>query len=121
MSLRRRGYLAESAADVILQQLGGMNKLKAMIGAKNVLSDNGGKTLLFEFPNRMRSKPNFIRITLTGRDDYDIEFGRWGRKKNKKFGIMEPHYKQLKTYRGIYADQLRGLFEKETGLRLSLF
>ena len=93
-----------------MKQLGGGNRLKAMIGAKNFMSWDKGKTLSFDFPNRTRSKPNFIKITLTGRDDYDIEFGR-----KSKAG-----YKKLKTYSGIYADQLTKTIQDKTGLRLRL-
>jgi hypothetical protein len=121
MSLRRRGYLEEAAADVTLKQLGGMKRLKVMIGAKDFVSDNGGKTLIFKFPNRGAKKPNYVKITLTGRDDYNVEFGRISSKKSKDFpSIRTPVYKKFKTYRGVYVDMLYDIFEKETGLYLTL-
>jgi hypothetical protein len=118
-SLRRRDYLTEAPADIILKQLGGGNRLKAMIGAKDIMSDNGGKTLVFKFPNKQRSKPNYIKITLTSADLYDLEFGRIGQKKDKdlaKMGMkmMMPSYKKLKTFKGVYNDMLMDIFEKET-------
>lgn len=106
--------LEEAAADTTLKQLGGRNRLKAMIGAKDIFSDDGGKSLVFKFPNRLKSKPNYVKITLTGRDDYDIEFGRITKKK----GI--PEYKKLKTLNGVYADQLVSVFKDQTGLDLRL-
>lgn len=122
MSLRKRGYLQEgnSPADIILQQLGGAGRLKAMIGVKQFMSDNGGKTLILSFPNRAKGKANYVKITLTNRDLYDVEFGRKGMKKDKGLGIKMPVYKKLKTVKGVYNDMLKNMFEKETGLRLSL-
>jgi hypothetical protein len=120
MSLRNRGYLTEAAADTTLKQLGGAGRLKAMIGAKDFMSDNGGRTLMFKFPNKGASKPNYVEITLTGGDDYDIQFGRITSKKDKVYGVRTPVLKKLKKYTGIYADQLKKIFEKETGLYLSL-
>jgi len=117
MSLRHRGYLQEGSdvVDTILAQMGGARKLKAMIGAKNFMN-RGGNTLSFDFmsaKHNTRSKtPNFVMITLTDRDDYDIEFAR-----KAKRGL---EYKVLKKYTGVYADQLKKVFEKFTGLRLSL-
>jgi hypothetical protein len=109
--LRHREYLSESAADIILKQLGGGRRLGIMIGAKNFTSMNGGKSLAFNFPNRMRSKPNAVVITLTPKDLYDIEFRRVS---------LKAAPKTLKTYRDVYVDQLMDLFEKETGLYLTL-
>jgi len=112
------GTLDEGVAETIAQQLGGTGRLKAMLGAKYFLKD--GKSLQFRFPNRARSKPNFIKITLTGMDDYDVQLGRIGKKKNKEYGFMEDTFKILKTVRGIYADQLVSFLEKETGLAFHL-
>ena len=122
MNLRRRAYLSEGQAptDIILQQLGGSGRLWSMIGAKDFMSDNGGKTLRFKFPNRSKSKPNMIKITLTSMDLYDMEFGRTGMKKDPNFPIKSPSYTKMKTIKGVYDDMLKGIFEKETGLRLSL-
>lgn len=118
---RAREMVEMAPADIILQQMGGRRRLKAMIGAKDFFSENNGKTLVFRFPNRGGGKkPNVVRVTLTGRDDYDVEFGRNTRKKDKDLGFFVNHYVKGKTYNGVYADQLRGLFERETGLYLSL-
>ena len=113
--------IAESAADIILKQLGGRNRLSAMIGARDIFSDDGGKTLVFKFPNRKKSAPNYVKITLTSMDLYDIEFGRITMEKDKDWpGIKTPKYKKLKTFDDIYADQLVDIFEKTTGLYLRL-
>lgn len=117
--LLERLSLKEAVADTILKQLGGGNRLKAMIGARDIFSDDGGKSLVFKFPNRKKSAPNYVKITLTPKDLYDIEFGRITMKKEPGgFGIKMPTYKKLKTHKGIYADQLVDLFERTTGLYL---
>jgi hypothetical protein len=105
----------QTVADIILSQLGGGGRLTAMIGARHFYHTNNGNTLCFQFPNRLRSKPNHIKITLTGMDDYTIEFGRIVNKKST------PVYKVVKTLQGIYCDQLVDIFEAETGLYLTLF
>ena len=107
-------------ADVILKQLGGARRLSMFVGAKGFCSDDGGRTLIFKFPNKARSKPNRIKVTLTAMDDYIVEFGRIGRKKDKGYGLMVPTYKVLKTIEGVYCDQLMDIFETETGLYLTL-
>ena len=53
-------------ANIIAQQLGGANRLKAMIGAKNFFHDNDGNTLRFTF--KMCSKAKLVKITLNGLD-----------------------------------------------------
>jgi len=107
---RQREYLTEAPADIILQQLGGGNRLRMMIGAKHIYSDDNGKSLVFQFPNRLRSKPNYVKITLTSMDLYDVQFGRVGKK----------GFKKLKRYTMVYADMLKDMFEKETGLYIRL-
>ena len=125
--------LTEAIADTILQQLGGRRKLSMFIGAKNFASDNGGKTLVFTFSNKKRSGPNHVKITLNSMDTYDIQFSRIGQKaqvmepdvkaKYKSLGMKPPkdaYSKKIKSFKGIYDDQLIDIFEKTTGLYLRL-
>ncbi len=112
--------LHENAADTILKQLGGQNRVQTMIGVKQFLSDNGGRTLILKFTNPKRNKPNFVKITLNGKDLYDIEFGRTGKKKDKQLGISLPSYKVIKKTKDIYSDSLVDVFEKNTGLYLRM-
>lgn len=106
-------WLIEGAriAKTLLKQMGGSSRLKAMIGAKDFLSYKNN--LQFKFSNgRIKDKPNYIDIELDkGSDTYTVEFGRISR------GGLD--YKRLRTVDGIYADQLKSLFERHTGLRLS--
>lgn len=111
-SLVQRTQLQESqAANAILQQLGGAGRLKAMIGAKHFM---GGKnSLSFKFPNRSRSKPNYVTITLESSDTYTVEFHRVSLKSAANTKLTSKH-------EHVYVEDLRPLFEEKTGLRLSL-
>jgi hypothetical protein len=95
-----------SVAQIILAQLGG-NRFVAMTGAKGFAS--APRTLVFSI-GRNASRANRVRITLTGRDDYDVEFSRYANYEQKT----------LKTFEGVYADQLRAIFSEFTGMALSL-
>lgn len=94
------------AAKTILQQLGG-NRFIAMTGAKNCLSD--GNSLSFRLPsspNFTKDGINYVKITLTPADEYNMEFGK----------IRGHSYKIIKTVEGVYWDSLQELFTEYTGL-----
>ncbi|AVB12074.1 hypothetical protein P8807_09970 [Bacillus subtilis] len=57
-------------AETILTQLGGANKLSAMFGAKNF--SFGEEDVTFSFQGC--SKANMMKISLNGKDLYDVEF-----------------------------------------------
>jgi len=101
--LKGSGKTANQIAKTIMEQMGGRRGMM-MIGAKNLTSLPRG--LAFSWPNRQRSKGNYVEITLTGRDDYDMEFFNWAMSQGKK---------PVKKYRGIYAEDLVPTFEKQTG------
>ena len=96
-------YNAE-VAKTIVQQLGGANRLKAMINARNFAADDNTVSFQFMRCNGFRA----IRITLNAMDTYDIKF----------LGGNDFRVKQ--EFSGIYNDGLKDLFESTTGLRLSL-
>ena len=105
--IERIESLTESQiAKTIMQQMGG--RLKTMLGAKNIRALPSG--LAFSWPNRKRSKGNYIEIVLTGRDDYDMEF----------FNLSKHDKKSVKKFQGVYADQLISTFEEHTGWRLRM-
>lgn len=102
-------------ADITLQQLGGSRRLGVMIGAKDFMSDNDGRTLIFKF---MRTpSANAIRITLNGMDTYDIEFIKIGRRNPKTY---ETPVTTTSEHKNIYAEDLHSLFERVTGLALTI-
>ena len=102
----KENMVEASIAQTILSQLGGM-KFVRMTGAKNII--DGGKYLSFNLP-KAKNNINFVRITLTSSDLYDIEFGR----------SQSLNYKTLKKLSGIYADQLQDVFTQYTGLYTKL-
>ena len=105
-------------ANTILSQLGGANKVKLFTGAKTFLAISDG--LCFKFPQRKRSLPNCVRITLSPTDTYDIEFTRFteGKLNKKTYEFVPAQNKVIKQYKNIYCDQLVELFEENTMLYL---
>lgn len=91
-------------AKTILTQLGG-NKFIAMTGAKNFGILSGGQGIGFSIPRH--NKVKYLRIKLNSLDTYDIEF-------------LNTKVEVIKTYNGIYNDQLQSIFTQETGLYTSL-
>lgn len=119
----------------ILDQMGGVRQLTMMTGAKNFIrGHDGGKTWLsFEFPNRGQSKPNYVKVTLEPDDTYTMEFGRkkaitFGRLSQKEgvSGSMDDKafrdqfYSKLGEFNQVYNEDLKDLFEHQTGLYLTL-
>ena len=95
-------------ANTILQQLGG-SKFLAMTGAKNL--GHTTKSLQFRLPANFASGGiNYVKITLNGRDLYDVGFGK----------LRGLKYTIVKIDKNIYADMLRDLFTQRTGLDTSL-
>jgi hypothetical protein len=97
-------------ADEILSQLTGGTKnptgrLSAMIGAKNFVKSDAGNWVMFKYP-----RGKYVKIKLTGRDLYDMEFGT----------IRGINSKVTKEFKGLYNDMLKKTFEDYTKLYLSL-
>lgn len=101
----------KEVAIAIIDQLGGKLFIR-MTGAKNMLAYPTG--LKFSIPARMaRNGINGMSIMLNGDDLYDVEF--------LKVNMKKRIHTVVSAHSGIYCDQLRELFEQETGLRTSLF
>jgi len=98
---------AHEVAETILQQMGGVGRIRAMLGVKQFVASPDGVS--FQFPNKKRSAPNSVRVVLKGDDTYTVEFYRVAR-----FSLQP-----LTTHEGMYAEDLKGLFERTTGLYLS--
>lgn len=100
-------YTIENANET-MNQMGGCNRLKAMVGANSFVYSSDDHFISFKF--KMCQKMNYIKITLNDLDTYDLEFGKiWG-----------TSYKVVKEFDDVYCDQLKSIFESETGLYLSL-
>lgn len=83
----------------------GYGRLVAMLGAKMTV---GKDSLGIRF--KMNPKMNHCRITLMPSDTYKVEF----------FQVRGVNCKSLNCYEDIYAEDLRPLFESETGLVTAL-
>lgn len=100
-----------SVAETILEQLGG-SRFLVMTGARSLVSDRF--SLRFKLPARFALDGiNCVIITLSILDTYEIEFLRVTRNGMSAARVGEFHS-------NVYADQLRELFERRTGLALSL-
>jgi len=95
--------------EIILKQMGGGGRIMAMLGARKFLMLPKGVAI--GWPSRHRSKGNYVEITLRPDDTYTMIFFNV----SPKFGK-----KKVKSYDGIYADQLVPVFEKQTGYYLRL-
>ena len=107
--IKLKDLITEGGAQIaktILQQLGG-NKFIAMTGAKHLGHTNKGLQMKI---GRNSKGITHVIITLKSTDTYDVEF-------IKIRGTKRTVAKKLSR---IYADQLRDVFTKYTGLRTSL-
>ena len=93
-----------TTANEILKQLGG-NKFVAMTGATCY---SNGNTLVSKFKGSKVA--NIMYVTLNENDLYDMKIC--------KFKGMD--VKIVKEESGVYADMLKPIFEKTTGLRISI-
>lgn len=92
----------------ILDQMGGLRRLETMLGLTDFAYLPNG--VEFGWPNRQRSKGNFVRITLRPDDTYNMEFE----------SISTRGRKPVKKYQMVYAEQLAEIFERQTGWYLRL-
>jgi len=97
-----------TVANIILAQLGGGGRLRAMIGAKDF--SGGDNVLTFRFAARAKNGANTIRITLEPSDTYKVEF----------HSVRGRTVKLKGSFDDIYAEDLIPLFERETGLYLRM-
>ena len=93
-----------TVAATIAAQLGGFGRLKAMIGADKFAF--GERHLQFRFAARATNGANCVTIMLDGSDTYTVTFYRIGR----GFSV-----KEISSIPFVYDDQLRPVFESETG------
>ena len=93
-------------AQTILKQLGGNQRVAIMTGADQFLA--GDRSLSFKFKNSKTA--NAVLITLERDDTYTLKFTK----------IRGLKFTDVATVEGVYFDGLIDVFEKTTGLRLSL-
>lgn len=100
----------QEIARTICEQLGGMHRLKVMVGARDFVAIANGLAFRIPGKNFARDSINLIRVTLTPSDDYTVEFMR----------VRGARAKVVSAVRGVYCDQLVSLFEDTTGLTLRM-
>jgi len=105
--LAGRTRLIEDIAGTIAQQMGGVGRLKAMLGATVMKIENG---ISIKWPSKQRSKGNYVEIVLNAGDTYDVKF----------FNASGSNKKPVASYDDIYADRLVDTFEKQSGYYLRL-
>ena len=98
-----------SIAATILTQIGGANRLKMMVGAHSFVG--GERDLTFQFARKSpRNQIKYVKIILTPDDVYNVKFYQY--KNSQAIEILEVS--------GIFAEDLKSIIERETGLALSL-
>ncbi len=110
----------KNAAEVILSQLGG-REFVVVTGVKNLCTDNGDN-LKMTLP-RNQSGANRLEIKLDyATDTYDMRFFKYTAPKLKlstktltAVQISEK-VKDIRSFSGVYCDQLQELFSLVTGL-----
>lgn len=95
-------------ANTIGRQLGGHNRLKAMIGANSFGYNDEKVELRFKFKGNPNT--NFVKITLNGKDLYDLTF----------YKLTRWDLEEVKEVNDIYAEDLIEVFEQATKLYLRL-
>ncbi len=97
----------DNAGRIIAEHMGGEKRLKVMLGAKNFMF--GNNYLYFQYPHN--NKTHYCKVVLQPNDTYKLELG-YQRSKS----VITRTF----TQSGLYCDMLKQVFERETGLHLSL-
>lgn len=103
-------------AHTIMEQMGRgrVNALNVMTGASKFMvinpSEGNQGGVSFKLPNNAKDGINHVAVTLMNSDTYTVSFGRvWG-----------TTYTIKSVHTDIYCDEIANLFERETGLFVSL-
>ena len=94
---------------IILDQLGG-KRFIVMTGAKQFVYDNAKQALTFKIGGGAKDGINYVKVTLTPMDLYDVEF----------FKVRGMDLAAKGKTEGLYADQLRAVFMAATGFDVTL-
>lgn len=101
----------KNAGHIILAQLGGAARLGIMIGAKNfMVSENSLSFKHMRAVGSLKHATTHVRITLDPSDTYTVEFIR----------VRGCDCIVERMVSDVYADSLRELFIRTTGLALSI-
>lgn len=101
--------MTNTIAETTLEQLGGANKLAAMIGASK-FSHNVEGALTFHFKGC--KKANILKIELNRMDLYNVTFYKMN---NRTYDT-----KEIKKITNLFAPDLKANIEEFTGLYLTI-
>lgn len=93
-------------AEAIIKQLGGINRLSAMLGANNFIGHKDGVSFKFKGSTKM----NYVKISVNSKDLYDLDFKK----------LVGMNSKDIATEKNINVEILRKTFTQITGLDLSI-
>lgn len=102
-------------ANIILEQIGGMRRMKMMTGASNFAAIENG--VQFNIGSGAKDGINKVVIVLTPADLYKMSFWHIPTRKEIVNGA-EP--KLISEDDGIFNDMLMDMFEEHTGFYLTL-
>src|SRR5476649_1983159 len=102
----------QQIAATIISQMGGMSRLVVMTGAKDFVAIDRG--VQFKI-GKNEAGVNKVIIKLNG-DLYDVEFGTSSMSRK----TFEHKWTVRDRTEGAYADMLKPLFERATGMYLSM-
>lgn len=106
--ISQRATIAATIANQLTASHKGFNVLAMMIGAKNFISLGAG--LQFQFAKFSGCKSNYCCIELLADDTYRLRL----------YSIRKCDMATHFDASGLYCDQLREIFERETGLTLGV-
>jgi hypothetical protein len=95
-------------AQTIINQMGGTGRLSAMIGANNFVTTENG----VQFSFKGSRKANRCTVTLDASDTYTMKL--------YKVNARTFDFSMTAEHEDLYWDMLKPVFERETGLYLSL-
>ncbi len=100
-------------AQTILTQMGGQRRVSVMTGAKDFVAIDRGIQFAI---GKNSAGINKVIIRLNASDLYDVEFGNV--RMNRK--TFETNWKVKESANGVFAENLKAVFEHATGLYLSI-
>jgi hypothetical protein len=112
-------------ANTIIRQMGGQGKLRAMIGAHSwqMGGDEHDRNFV-SFRFKGSRSFNYCKVTLDYSNDlYIMSIGQIRNKREEVapgIKISIPTYVERYSCDGLFSSQLKPIFERETGLDLSL-
>lgn len=105
---------ALAIANTILAQMGGLNRLRAMVGADQALALDAG----VQFAFKGSRKVNKCVVKLEADDTYTVELWKCTPFKMTRSGEFKGGAVKVSEVSDVYADSLVQVFEGSTGLYL---